>query len=126
MVADVAGFGELGEMRRRFYGSARPEEGAAVMLYILGESMVGRRATDILSCAAYLKVLSGKPVTLVAARTAVIPAAHAFAADRATFGATEFTERPPSWADQLRGRGQIPYCDCVYGALRAYDWTDLQ
>ena len=125
MVADVAGFGELGEMRHDFYGSPRPEEGTAVMLYILGESLVGRRATDILASAAYLKGLSGKPVTLVASRTAVIPAAHAFAADRGVFGATEFDERPESWSSQLRGREPIGYCDCVYGALLHYDWTDL-
>lgn len=125
MVADVAGFGELGEMRHDFYGSPRPEEGTAVMLYILGESLVGRRATDILACASYLRGLSGKPVTLVAARTAVIPAAHAFAADRGVFGATEFDERPESWSSQLRGREPIGYCDCVYGALLHYDWTDL-
>ena len=125
MVADVAGFGELGKMRHDFYGSPRPEEGTAVMLYILGESLVGRRATDILACAAYLKALSGQPVTLVAARMAVIPAAHAFAADRGVFGATEFSERPESWSAQLRSREPIGYCDCVYGALLHYDWTDL-
>ena len=125
MVVDVAGFGELGEMRHDFYRSPRPEEGTAVMLYILGESLVGRRATDILACAAYLKGLSGKPVTLVAARTAVIPAAHAFAADRGAFSAVEFAEKPDSWSVRFRGRDPIPYCDCVYGALRHYDWTDL-
>ena len=124
MVADVAGFGELGVMRKSFYGSPRPEEGTAVMLFILGESLVGRRATDILACAAYLKRLSGRPVTLVAARTAVIPAAHAFAVNRMCFGGLELTERPASWADQVRGRGLVSYCDGVFGALRAYDWTD--
>ena len=129
MVADVTGAGEIGKGLHVFYGCAdTPEEGTAVMLYLLGESLVGRRASDILLLAGWLKRKSGIAPRVCAKGSVAIAAAHAFAADRSLVAGVEVSDAPPSWSEIIETPGApIPnrYAWCVNGALIHYDWTDL-
>ena len=129
LVADVSGTGEIGGALHTFYGAKdTPEEGISVMLYLLGESMVGRRASDILMLADWLKGRCKVAPRLVAKGSAAIAAAHAFAADRAVFANVEVSDAPPSWSELVEAQGVPPvnrYTWCVHGALLEYDWTDL-
>lgn len=137
LVADVTGAGEvsgaLGIAKDRdvhvFYGCKdTPEEGVSVMLYLMGESMVGRRASDILLLADWMKRRFGSPVRLVAKESVAIAAAHAFAADRSLFAEVRTSDAPPSWAEIVEHPGAPlanRYTWCVNGALLEYDWPDL-
>ena len=125
MFADVLGSGEVGHVIHRFYGMQDDEE-PAVMLYLLGKSLVGVRAEELLVLADDLKVRFAKPVRLAACGRLAIPAAHAFAAEPASFVGVELFAPPPSWTDYVRSsRWPCPYANAVNGALLDYDWTDL-
>ena len=129
MVVDVTGAGEIGRGLHVFYGCEdTPEEGTAVMLYLLGESMVGRRASDILVLADWLKGRFGRPARLLATGSVAIAAAHAFAVERELFASVEVSRTPPSWSELVEASGAPPanrYAWCVHGSLLEYDWTDL-
>ena len=129
MVADVTGTGEIGRDLHIFYGATdTPEEGTSVMLYLLGESMVGRRASDILVLADWLKRKFGAAPRVLAKGSVSIAAAHAFAAERPLVSAVEVSDAPPSWTVIIETPG-VPlknrYAWCVNGALAHYDWTEL-
>ena len=97
-----------------------------MLLYWLGESLVGRRATDILVAADCVKASCGAAPELFADGAAVVPAAHAYAADPAAFSGVVASNRPAAWADLVRGRSAgLRFFNCVNGALRDYDWPDL-
>ena len=129
LVADVTGTGDIGKDPHVFYGAKdTPEEGTAVMLYLMGESMVGRRASDILLLADWLKRRFGAPANLVAKGSVAIAAAHAFAAARSAFVGITVSETPLSWTEIVEHPGAPlanRYAWCVNGALLEYDWTDL-
>ena len=129
MVADVTGAGEIGKGLHVFYGCAdTPEEGTSVMLYLTGESMVGRRASDILLLADWLKRRFGQAPRVCAKGSVAIAAAHAFAADRSRVAGVEVSDAPPSWSEIVETPGSpVPnrYAWCVNGALVHYDWTEL-
>ena len=129
LVVDVFGTGEIGKGLHVFYrADDTPEEGTAVMLYLMGESMVGRRASDILVLADWLKGRFGRPARLLATGSVAIAAAHAFAAECGLFSGVEVSRTPPSWSELVEAPGAPPvnrYAWCVNGALLEYDWTDL-
>ena len=129
LVADVFGTGDIGTGLHVFYKAEdTPEEEMAVMLYLMGESMVGRRASDILLLADWLRGRFGGKVRLVARDSVAIAAAHAYAADRAAFDAVSVADAPLSWTAFVMQPGSPPayrYTYCVNGALAEYDWTDL-
>ena len=130
LVADLTGLGSIGEGRYTFYGAkSRPEEGTSVMLYLMGESMVGRRATDLLVLADWLKRRGFASVSVVAAEDAAIAAAHAFAAEPGAIAAVRTVDPAAPWADayaQEKDRKRsLYYTDVVNGALNHYDWVDL-
>ena len=128
-IVDVTGTGDIGKQVHHFYGADdTPEEGVSIMLYLLGESMTGRRATELAFAADWLKARTGAPVTLRADGSVAIAAAHAFAAERGLFSDVRVTNAPPSWTEFLEKPG-VPfayrYTWCVNGALCEYDWVDL-
>lgn len=127
MAIDYTASGEIGAAKHVFYGATdAPEEEVGMMLYWLGDSLVGRRATDILVAADCVKTMCGAAPELFADGAAVIPAAHAHAADSAAFSGLAATNRPESWAALVRGRSaKLRFFNCVNGALRDYDWPDL-
>lgn len=133
LVADITGYGEIGKANAVFYGANDcPEEGVAVMLYLMGESITGRRATDMLVLADWIKGKTGVAPELVAKGSAAIPAAHARAADAAAFARVSVADAPKSWTEMIENvevtKGNVAdyrYTYMVVGGLLHYDWTDL-
>ena len=130
LVADLTGLGSIGKDRHVFYGcKERPDEGSSAMLYLMGESMVGRRATDLLVLADWLKKQGFAAPSLVAGDDVAIAAAHAYAAEPGAFAGVKAVGAAPAWGDVYQeandGQKAIYYGDIVNGALNRYDWTDL-
>lgn len=128
LAVDLTACGEPGEAKHNFYGCGQtnhPEEAVGVMLYILGESLVGRRATDILVAADYMKNRFGASSSLHAVGRVAIAAAHARAADPSLVSSVESVETPKSWVETVKSDAYMYYSDCVQGALLEYDWKDL-
>jgi len=126
MTADLTGAGEIGGSLRRFYGAKNADEGVAVMLYLLGRSLVGLRAEDLLICAQAHSGACGKqPVILCAAGDLAVAAYHAYAAEPALFARVETQDKPLAWSDVVRSSDRSSFSLCVHNALRFYDWTDL-
>jgi hypothetical protein len=108
------------------YGTRRENE--AAMLAMLGRSVVGRDAENvIIRAAAQVKANGGKPVPLVAKGWDCIAAAHAYAAEPQLFSEVRFSEPPPSWTELVRNPDPThdSYAIAVWGALKDYDWPDL-
>ena len=128
LVADVTGYGEIGKANAVFYGANDcPEEGVSVMLYLMGESMTGRRATDMLVLANWVKGKTGLAPELVAKGGAAVPAAHARAADTGAFAKVSVSDAPMSWTEFVEKGDDVKfrYTHTVVNGLRHYDWTDL-
>lgn len=126
MLADLIGAGEIGDVRHRFYGAKNADEEPAVILYLLGKSLVGVRAEEMLVLADSLRVRFGRVPRIVARGRMAIPAAHAFAAEPGAIAGVETIEPPPSWETYVRtAQAPCPYANAVHGALLEYDWTDL-
>jgi hypothetical protein len=128
LVADITGYGEIGKPNAIFYGANDcPEEGVSVMLYLMGESMTGRRATDMLVLADWVKGKTGLAPELVAKGGAAVPAAHARAADIGAFAKVSVSEAPMSWTEFVEKGDDVKfrYTHMVVNGLRHYDWTDL-
>ena len=126
MAADLTAVGEIGACKHRFYGSKHADEGIGVMLYLLGESLVGRQAEEILVCArAHAAAHGGGRVILHARGGLAVAAAHAFAAEPALFAKLELADAPLAWSEVVRRADRFSFALCVQNALRAYDWTDL-
>ena len=128
LVADVTGSGEIGKEGAIFYGAKDcPEEGASVMLYLMGESMTGRRATDMLVFAEWVKGKTGRTPELMAKGGAAIPAAHARAARGGSFAKVTVSDAPMSWTDFIEKGDTVRYryTWMVVNGLLHYDWPDL-
>ena len=131
MIADVSGVGEIGREKFFFYGANdRPDEGLGAMCYLMGEPLVGRRATDMLVLAEVMaRRCGGKKPILVASGPLAIPAAHAWAADSSSWSGVEVRDAPASWRDCAEGGAArleyTRYADVVPTAYIEYDWIDL-
>jgi hypothetical protein len=127
LVADITGYGEIGKEGAVFYGAKDcPEEGVSVMLYLMGESMTGRRATDMLVLADWVKGKTGRKPMLLAKGSAAIPAAHAKVAADA-FENVSVSDAPMSWTEFIEKGDTVRYryTYMVVNGLYHYDWTDL-
>ena len=102
-----------------------PDEGAAVMLYLLGRSLVGVRAEELIALGEALKARAGVPARLVPHGGPCISAAHAYALRRDLFTGVDCLRRPSAWADAVRKSAKVPFAQTVFGALLDYDWPDL-
>ena len=131
LVADLTGLGSIGKGRWEFYGAAgvRPEEGTSAMLYLMGETMTGRRAGDLLALGDFLQRRGFTKLTLVADDDVAIAAAHAHAAEPGLFDAVRTTGRAFAWTDVFKaendGKKILWYSDMVPNALCHYDWPEL-
>ena len=128
LVADITGYGEIGKPNAIFYGADDcPEEGISVMLYLMGESMTGRRATDMLVLADWIKGRTGSVPELVARGSAAIPAAHARAAAPGAFSKVSVSDAPMSWTEFIEKGDTVRYryTYMVVNGLLHYDWPDL-
>lgn len=129
LIVDLSGLGDTCRLvHSNSCSDDTPEEDISIMLYLLGESMTGRRATELLFAADWLRGRCGGPVDLVAEGSASIAAAHAYAADRSLFASARVTNTPLGWSEYLDAEDKIPryrYTFCVQGALPEYDWKEL-
>ena len=130
LVADLTGLGSIGEGRFAFYGDAeRSEEGTSVMLYLMGESMIGRRVTDLGVISNWLKGEGFTDISLLAEDEVAITVAHADAAFPGLFAKVTTLNPPKPWADAFDpandGMAPLHYSDIVNGALNHYDWPEL-
>jgi dienelactone hydrolase len=124
LAVDVRGSGETGRG-----GTGSAEFSDIFFTYLLGKSLVGRRADDIAVAARYLASLeprmAGKP-EVVAVGPLAIPALHAVALDSTSYERLTLRGAMKSWLDVVRDpalSGQL--ANIVHGALLEYDLPDL-
>lgn len=125
MVADLIGTGEIGAVKHRFYGAKNDDEEIAVLYYMLGKSLVGVRAEEMLVLARHLKVAFGTAPVIEASGRMAIPAAHARAVAGDLVAAVKIADAPASWTEVVTESIPYPYANAVNGALLRYDWPDL-
>jgi hypothetical protein len=128
LVADITGYGEIGKENAIFYGAKEcPEEGVSVMLYLMGESITGRRASDMLVLADWVKGKTGRKPELIAKGSAAIPAAHARAASTDSWAKVSVRNEPISWTEFIEKGDNIKYryTYMVVNGLLHYDWPEL-
>lgn len=126
IAVDLIGTGDIAAERKSFYGLKKKDEAVAAMLYALGSSLVGERATELLAVAKYMKELTGKKPSVYAYKDLVIASAHAYAARRDLIERVDYDKLPLSWAEAVRVSAlRHSYAYTVNGALRLYDWPDL-
>ncbi len=127
LAADLSGFGETYGGAHTFYGAANLDEGPAVMAYLLGRSLVGMRAEDLLMAARWLSSTCGAPaVELCAAGWAVTPALHAAAAEPQLFAKVSLADEPLAWEEVVAKGEHHRFSDLFHVALRAYTIGDLK
>ena len=127
-VADLRASGETWKGYHTFCGAGWEGEEELAMMYMwLGENLVARRTEDALVAARHVAALNGGArVDLVASGVMAVPAAHAFYLERGLFGTIALEEPCASWRRTLEDPMQdFRYAAAVYGAYKAYDWTDL-
>lgn len=123
LAVDLSAWGENGTTRK-----ARTEECIAIMEYLMGETLVGRRADEILTCVDFMRERFGgtEPATLIAMGRAAIPAVHAKTADPSRIGPTMLRDASKSWREMVSIVDGAPKMgDVVPNALKFYDWPDL-
>lgn len=127
LLVDLTGFGELQGSPKEFYGTPSRDEPAAIMMYLLGRSLTGVRAEDILRSARWLKQETGAAaVELTAESWAVTAALHASVAEPGLFSGVRLVDRPVSWRQVVLDGARHRYSDVVHGALQDYDLSDLE
>lgn len=131
LAVDLRGCGETGSATEGQWGGNWNE---IFISYLLGKSMVGTRAEDVLVAARYLEELEA-PATKSGEKSSVqvralgnagVPALHAVALEPSLFASLELSGILPSWSAYLANpdtRGQM--VNSVHGALRFYDLPDL-
>lgn len=124
-VADLAGTGETGGFKHRFYNAPENEEEVAVLLYVLGRSLVGMQAEEILEIAREMKSRFGAAPQVEAHRRTCVAAAHAAFAAPGSVASVKPVNPPPSWGESVAKGDRVPFSIVVNGALRRYDWKDL-
>lgn len=123
-IPDLCACGETGAARHH-YVSLNDDEETAKMLYLLGSSLVGRRAGELIALGKEAKRRFGKSPDIIAQGRLAVPAAHAIAASPGLFAGHEFKDPPISWTESVRTRAMSLYSTAVHGALLHYDWADL-
>lgn len=126
LTIDVRGCGETGPSPDGLWGG---DWNDIFVSYLLGKSMLGMRAEDILVAARYLNDLEGtekSAVQLIGVGVCGPAALHAAAIERDLFRGLELQSSLASWSEYVKHpemRGQL--VNSVHGALRAYDLPDL-
>ena len=155
IILDVIGTGEIGQVRKGSYNLEGKDtnENVAMMLYLLGRSIIEFQTREILAAIDTLsRPVKGASVGLIAcSENLIIPIKHACAYD--SHGGYIYTlnprgrkasERVLSWREAItsepekrfgdfnspnfKGDGKPHYLfsNTIHGALRYYDWTELR
>ena len=123
-IPDLCACGEIGAARHHYFCPYDDEE-TAKMIYLMGGSLVGRRAGELIVLGKEAKRRLGKNPTVMTTGRLAVAAAHAIAAEPGLFVDHKFFDPPLSWTQAIRSRAQSLYSTSVHGALRQYDWVDL-
>ena len=129
LAVDLTGLGETESTAWRYDPEYIGNNSAEYFIaYMLGRSLVGLRAEDVLVCARYLKAQGGraKGVNLVAVGRAGIAALHAAAAEPQLFRRVDIRDSIDSWRRVVESDITVDQLEnTVHGALRRYDLGDL-
>ena len=127
LAVDLSGLGETATGKPSSVLSAEWKE--FYLAYLMGRSLVGFRAEEVLAAARWA-INEHKPpeasVTLVARDRAVVAALHAAALEADLFAKCRFEDGLESW-HEIAGRPSGEHlADVVHGALAIYDLPDLR
>lgn len=139
LAVDLRGMGETAPSPQKYFDVARHGANGqdAYLAYLLGRSLVGMQADDIVACGRWLACrdakadANGEPrqVDLVATGLAVIPAVHAAAVHPRLFATTRLEDVPRSWSSYVEegplAPRPLPLASLVHGVLEDYDLPDL-
>ncbi len=129
LAVDLTGLGETESTAWRYDPKYIGNNSAEYFIaYMLGRSLVGLRAEDVLVCARYLNGRRGgaKGVNLVAVGRAGIAALHAAAVEPQLFRQIEIRDSIDSWRRVVESDITVDQLEnTVHGALRWYDLEDL-
>ena len=129
LAVDLTGLGETESTAWRYDPRYMGNNSAEYFIaYMLGRSLVGMRAEDVLACARYLNGQRGeaKGVNLVAVKRAGIAALHAAAVEPQLFRRVEIRDSIDSWRRVVESDITVDQLEnTVHGALRWYDLEDL-
>jgi dienelactone hydrolase len=136
---DLRGMGETAPPPQKYFDIARHGGNGqdAYLAYLLGRSLVGMQADDIVDCGRLLadrdaRATAGdapRQVDLVATGLAVIPALHAAAVHPDLFASTRIEDVPRSWSSYVEAGPlaprPLPLASLIHGVLEDYDLPDL-
>lgn len=139
LAVDLRGMGETAPPPQKYFDVARHGSNGqdAYLAYLLGRSLVGMQADDIVACGRWLAHRdanadsTGEPrqVDLRAAGLAVIPAVHAAAVHPRLFATVRLDDIPRSWSsyaeDGPLAPRPLPLASLIHGVLEDYDLPDL-
>ena len=129
LAVDLRGMGETESTAWRYDPKYIGNNSAEYFIaYMLGRSLVGMRAEDVLVGAGYLSAKSGeaKGVNLVAVGRAGVPALHAAAVEPQLFRRVTVRDSIDSWRLVVEADVTVDQLEnTVHGALGRYDLEDL-
>lgn len=129
LAVDLTGFGETESTAWRYDPEYIGNNSAEYFIaYMLGRSLAGMRAEDVLACVRFLSVPGedAKGVNVVAAGRAGIPALHAAAVEPELFRRIHIRDSIDSWRRVVETDITVDQLEnTVHGALRWYDLEDL-
>lgn len=128
LAVDLRGYGETETMPWRFdEEQAGPNAAEFFIAYLLGRSLVGMRADDVLTSARLLRERTdATAIELVAVDDAGVPALYAAAVAPQLFAAVQLHDVLSSWQEVIDTpvpRDQLE--NVVHGAFQRYDLPDL-
>lgn len=127
LAVDIRGIGETFQKKghrywRKNFGNDGEE---ACNAYVLGRSIVGMKAEDILACANYLKQYS-KQIDMIAIGNVGIPALHAAALEPDLFNSIKIKHSLISFSNIIElGLSKDQFANIIHGALKIYDFDNL-
>ncbi len=142
LAVDPRGMGGTRPAPQQYFDVARhgPNGQDFYLAYLLGQSIVGMQADDIVACGRWLAAAdtatvaspaeqAPQPIALVAVGLATVPAVHAAAVHPEVFASCRCEAPPRSWSSYVQDgplAGQpLPLASLVHGALLDYDLPDL-
>ena len=128
MAIDIRGIGETKPVGQRWYHQRFGDNGGnSTLAYLLGKSLVGDRAEDVLCIARWLaKNESVDSIHLVASGELTIAALHAAAVQPKLFSSLELRRGLVSWTHLVETPMSVnQVAGLVHNALAEYDLPDL-
>jgi len=128
LAIDIRGIGETKPVGQKWYHQRFGDNGGnSTLAYLLGKSLVGDRAEDVLTVARWLaKKESVDSIQLVASGELTIAALHAAAVEPQLFSSLELQRGLVSWSDLVKTPMSVnQVAGLVHNALADYDLPEL-